>query len=62
MAVFTDDALLPSAAVRRDLGDVSEATLRRWVGRGFPQPVRIGRRAFWRRSDVQRWVAQRRAQ
>ncbi|MBN2856013.1 MAG: AlpA family phage regulatory protein [Halothiobacillaceae bacterium] len=33
-----------------------------WVGAGiFPQPVKLGVRAVgWRRSEVERWLADRR--
>lgn len=43
--------------------NVSLATLNRWVTRpevGFPKPIKIGTRRFWREDDVLAWAEARR--
>lgn len=44
--------------------DISDRTLYRWIKTlGFPHPVRTGpphgNSACWRRSDIERWLADR---
>jgi predicted DNA-binding transcriptional regulator AlpA len=47
------DEYLNSAQVRRRYGGVSAMWLyRRGADPEFPQPMRIGRRKFWRRADL----------
>jgi predicted DNA-binding transcriptional regulator AlpA len=40
--------------------DHSVETLKRWekVGRG-PRPVRMGRRVYYRRAEIERWLIER---
>lgn len=48
--------------VREIAGGISDMTLWRWIrdpALNFPQPVYIGRRRFWRESDVADWLASR---
>jgi predicted DNA-binding transcriptional regulator AlpA len=57
-----DSKLLPSAAVRRICGDISDMSLWRWLHDpklAFPQPIMIQRRRYWREADVQAWIDQR---
>jgi predicted DNA-binding transcriptional regulator AlpA len=51
--------LLPADQVRSRYGNISVMTLHRWiVGKpGFPQPVKIGTRNFWRIEDLERFDA-----
>ena len=50
---------IQAAAVRALCGDVSDM----WIWRklndpqsGFPQPVYIGRRRYWREADIVAWL------
>ncbi len=37
---------------------ISDMTLGRWVAdRGFPRPMRIGRRTYWRLADIEAFEA-----
>lgn len=50
---------LTSAAVRKLCGGISKATLHRWMNRpelGFPKPIQIGLRNYWREADVLAWL------
>ena len=54
--------LISAAAVRDALGGVSDMTLWRWLddpAMTFPRPVYIGRRRFWRETDIEQWVDSR---
>lgn len=56
------DGYLSSAGVRARYGDCSDMTLWRWLNDervGFPAPIRIQRRRFWRLSDLEAWEAER---
>ena len=51
----TAESLVSASAARRDyLGDISEVTEWRWAKQlaGFPVPVRINGRKFYRRGDL----------
>ncbi|WP_051294529.1 helix-turn-helix transcriptional regulator [Gemmobacter nectariphilus] len=51
--------MLPSGAVRTICGGVSKVTLHRWMNRpelGFPKPITIGQRNYWREADVMAWL------
>lgn len=51
------DSYLPSIRVQRRY-DICSRTLNRWEERpelGFPKPVRINRRRYWRLADLQAW-------
>ena len=54
----SEDDLLTSTGLKASLGGISEMTLWRWTReRGFPKPdLVIGRRKFWRRATVQKWL------
>ncbi len=51
---------LISAATVRDLcGGVTEMTIWRWVHHpslGFPKPVKIGRRSYWKETELATWL------
>lgn len=53
------DKRIQAAAVRAICGDVSDMTLWRWSNDqslNFPKPIYIGRRRFWRESEVVNWL------
>ena len=57
MADFPEDQLLTAVEVGQ-LARISRATLYRLVGLGkFPAPLKIGKCARWRRSQVLEWIA-----
>lgn len=51
------DKRIQAAPVRALCGDISDMTLWRWINeRDFPTPTYIGRRRYWRESDVLTWL------
>jgi len=55
---LSETALIPARTVRAELGGISDMTLWRWLHRpelGFPQPIFIARRRYWRRADIETW-------
>lgn len=61
MTESDNEALLPSRAVKHRYGGICDMTLWRW-GRdpdlGFPAPIVINRRKYWRASDLDHWDSQ----
>jgi predicted DNA-binding transcriptional regulator AlpA len=56
-----DRTYLPASQVRARYG-VSEVSIWRWLQNealGFPAPIRIGTRRYWRRTDLEAWEASR---
>jgi len=54
--VPSPEELLPHAAVL-DLLNVCSRTVRRWTkNNGFPQPIIINGRKYWRRGAVNAWI------
>jgi predicted DNA-binding transcriptional regulator AlpA len=54
--------LIPSATVREICGGISDMSLWRWLNdpaMGFPRPLVISRRRYWREADIARWIAER---
>lgn len=50
--------LVGASAVRERCGNISDMTLWRWVNDpalGFPAPIRIQRRRYWREADLTAW-------
>lgn len=50
---------IQAAAVVSLCGDISIMTLWRWLNdpaKGFPAPIYIGRRRYWREADVIAWL------
>jgi hypothetical protein len=57
-----DDIFLTAAQVRRRYGGVSDMTLHRWLHDlelDFCQPIIIGRRRYWKLSDLQKFERRR---
>jgi hypothetical protein len=57
-----EDIHLTSAQVRRRYGDVSDMALFRWLADekvGFPQPIIIGNRRYWKLSALLTFERQR---
>lgn len=57
-----DDRLLTSKQIRAHCGNVSTMCIWRWMRDprvGFPQPVKIQTRNYWRAADLRRWQAER---
>jgi predicted DNA-binding transcriptional regulator AlpA len=53
-----DDALLNSAQTKARCGNVTDMCLWRWMRDervGFPQPVKINKRNYWRLGDLRAW-------
>ena len=59
------DALRPplvrAIQLRKELGNIGNTTLRRWVREGnFPKPIMLGANCVaWRRDEVDAWLASR---
>lgn len=55
-----EQKLIPATPLRETLlGGVSDMTLHRWLHRedlDFPKPIYIGRRRYWRESEVLAWL------
>jgi len=59
-----ESKLIPSAAVRELCGGISDMSLWRWLqdpDLGFPRPIVIQRRRYWRESEVANWITERAA-
>ena len=57
-----DSKLIPSTTVREICGGISDMTLWRWLNApklGFPKPVVIQRRRYWREIDIMKWIGER---
>jgi predicted DNA-binding transcriptional regulator AlpA len=53
--VINEEAkLLPKRSVKARYGGVSDMTIHRWINgkSGFPHPVLINRRCYWRSADL----------
>lgn len=50
---------IPTAKVLEICGGVSSMSLHRWLNNkalGFPRPIYIGNRRYWREADVIAWL------
>jgi predicted DNA-binding transcriptional regulator AlpA len=59
------EARIPANEVRHLCGGVSDMTLHRWLNSetlAFPRPIYIGRRRYWRRSEIVTWMNTRAAE
>jgi hypothetical protein len=57
-----DDVFLTAAQVRRRYGAISAMTLHRWLhdsDLNFCQPIVIGNRRYWKRSDLEKFERHR---
>lgn len=53
------DRLITSRQLREALGGISEMTVWRYErdeALGFPEPLRIRKRKFWRAADIDQWL------
>ncbi|TGN58591.1 hypothetical protein E4L95_12330 [Paracoccus liaowanqingii] len=53
---------IPALTVCDLCGGISDMTLWRWLNDttlGFPRPIYIGRRRYWREADVLTWLESR---
>lgn len=58
------DTYLSAAQVRSRYGDISDMSLWRWSNNpamGFPKPLRINRRRFFRLRELEEWERSRAA-
>jgi hypothetical protein len=49
---------IPATKVRERYGGISDMSLWRWERNpemGFPAPITINRRRYWRLTDLERW-------
>ena len=59
------DALRPplirAIQLRKELGNIGNTTLRRWVREGnFPKPIKLGANCVaWRRDEIDAWLESR---
>lgn len=54
--------LISAKTVRELCGGISDMSLWRWLNDpalGFPQPVYIQKRRFWREADILAWIESR---
>lgn len=61
-ASVDDETFLTAAQVRARFGGVSAMSIWRWLHdpkTGFPQPVKLNRRNYWRAGELRRWEAER---
>ena len=57
-----DQNLMPAPAARRYLGNISDMCLWRWERNpemGFPQPIRINKRKYFRKADLDAFIERR---
>ena len=57
-----DCKLIPSSTVREICGGISDMSLWRWLNdpaMGFPRPLVISRRRYWRETEIATWIAER---
>ena len=57
-----DDEFVSSKRIRERYDDISDMTLWRWendILLGFPKPIRINRRKYWRLSELISWERER---
>lgn len=59
--MLNEKTYLPAAAVRTRYG-IAKMTIWRWLQNdalGFPKPMRINNRLFWKLADLEMWEASR---
>ena len=59
-----ENRLMTANEVRELFGGISDMTVWRWLQSeqlGFPKPIHIQRRRFWRASDIEAFVAKQAA-
>lgn len=51
------DKRIAAPEVRAICGNISDMTLWRWLNeRDFPKPTYIGRRRYWRETELSAWL------
>lgn len=53
------EKLIPASRVKEMFGGISDMTLWRWLNEaeiGFPQPIRINGRRYWRIQELLSWL------
>lgn len=61
-AAFQAHRRISSFAVRELCGGVSNMTLWRWLNEptmNFPKPIKIGKRRYWRETEIIAWLGSR---
>lgn len=56
---MNEDKFIPAHEVREMSGGIADMTLWRWLQDdqlGFPQPIRIKTRRYWKKSIVEQWL------
>ncbi len=56
---------IPAKEVKRLCGSISDMTLWRWLRHEdlkFPKPIYINALRYWRRGDIDQWLANRRVE
>lgn len=59
-----EQRLLSATAARQICGSVSDMTLWRWLNDkdiGFPSPIYVGRRRYFRAAEITSWIEARAA-
>ena len=54
-----ENRLISAPAVREICGGITEMTLWRWLQKnelGFPRPIYIGRRRYFREAEIFAWI------
>jgi excisionase family DNA binding protein len=52
-----EEKLLSVMELAEKLGNVARSTIYEWMQSGkIPSPVHIGRRIFWRLSEINEWI------
>ena len=62
--VLPSERHIPISTVRAMCGGVSSMTIYRWLRQpdmGFPAPIYIARRRYWKKGDVMAWLESRAA-
>lgn len=60
----TEDRLMGSKELRKKFGNISDMSLWRWLqdeDLGFPQPLYIARRRYWKIAEVEAFIARQAA-
>lgn len=59
-----EQRLISATAAREICGSVSDMTLWRWLNDnaiGFPSPIYVGRRRYFRQAEISAWIEARAA-
>jgi predicted DNA-binding transcriptional regulator AlpA len=63
-APASSDKLIGSRTLRERYDNISDMTVWRWLHDpylGFPQPIYLGKRRYWRLGDLEAWERSRAA-